>query len=1139
MRTIFITPILWKRFDRSALRRGEEGQALVLIAFVVVAMVAMVGLAIDGGLGYLETTRLQRAADAAALAGVQWIPDYRDVADARAQLAAEAQGVKVACYYNTGLPANDPYNQRCRRAVDAEMRGNAPNERYTFSAQQLQSVALRYQVTLGKMQGRVFLGVIGFPNYPIYRSATAEYARLVRFGSSFNYFGTLGVMSDHYMRCDLPNLADCGGDAANLSMYGTTYQRYVLSRCEQPNPPTPVCVGGFWGHIAGPNMTHSNGDAYNGIRDGAGSTGGGSGPLGGVTVNPGAGISQQCLQTADPTTWFVDQVFTDPGSGTPCTLKNGSNIPIRNYDRHPDSPTQTNGFGYELGIAVDPAAIWNFSDTIANVANHTNLNVTIFDGAIGELGRSETFSTSDDYQNGGSLYGRSPYQGFAYQNQLVPTATWQSKQFVCSPGTGTALNNCNPAAIAGSNPSVSRLAANDPTQACNPGGGNYSACFPDTNNLELTYNDVRTRLTLYGPPSVAAIPSTYGNVSGNKLGQFELSDMSVRWRDANPNPQQPIELGGYQKYCYVIFDDVKALWDNTRSGGTTPISQNGTGPDYAYNLINGVPQLGNPKPQGNRYAYVCPANGTNPQDYRYNQLKGTPTARYGTGALGAANTRTVQSGILDTGTAAPFPNDIAANPIAGGSITNNYGTTTTNADPSQNPGITSIWNGPKGNYQQVADPAQDCRRSAIDADGWPIDPLWGHNRIPFNMAYGDPLVNRAWITATQTITNPVAQGKIAGYYSLYYSFHGWRCDWDFDGGYTFNPKLDRTNPDSPSLSKQERSLGTPGQWDEAFTMGHPGLIANSYLNLVLQGNGASATAINRETVPYGTSGLDRDFGLQPYLHMTNVAWSAGGAVAADTSLSASTARVRPGTYMLHVQSFGGFGANRYSVKAEYENAKPIPYNLGNKTVTVTPVPNVFAVTAMALYTNASNNGKAVQNVIFDLASIPAENAGTQAVLELWDAGDVGGTGTLGIEILTPSGYGPRVITGGSNNPATWQIPIGTKLTTRLTACPYAITVDSLGLNAQCYTDSFANSSTIQYAYSNTPFYNDQWMLLSFALPSAGDYNTLRLQCATNNVPAELCYYFQINYKLSGGTMVANDTTTWQLVVQGQPVHLTN
>jgi hypothetical protein len=415
------------------------------------------------------------------------------------------------------------------------------------------------------------------------------------------------------------------------------------------------------------------------------------------------------------------------------------------------------------------------------------------------------------------------------------------------------------------------------------------------------------------------------------------------------------------------------------------------------------------------------------------------------------------------------------------------------------------------------------------------------------MAYGDPLVNRAWITATLASSvgaTPVAQKKIAGYYTIYYSFHGWRCDWDFDSNYTYNPKQpgQEGNPDAPSLSQAERALGAQDQWDRAFTLGHPGLSSNAHLTLVLQNQGATAAAVNKETVPFGNAtdqnakSMDRDYGLEPYFHLTNVGW-VGGSVGATPGLSNETAPVRPGTYMLHVQTFGGSGANRYSVKAEYENPKPISYNLAGQNVTVQPVPNVFAITAMALYTNARNNGLAQQNVIFDLAYIPPSNAGTQAILELWDAGDVGGTGTLGIQILEPSRYGPKIKTNGSNNPANWVVPVGPPISTRLTICPYSINVDSLGLNANCFTDSFANQNTTQQAYNNGQFYNDQWMLLTFALPNAGKYNDIKRDCATNGVPEELCYYFQINYQLTGGTMTANDTTTWQLVVQGQPVHL--
>ena len=91
MRTIFITPLLWKKVNR-ALRRRSEGQALVLVALTAIGMVAIVGLAIDGGLAFMETQRVQRAADAAALAGAIWMPNQISVANARGRLAAQSNG---------------------------------------------------------------------------------------------------------------------------------------------------------------------------------------------------------------------------------------------------------------------------------------------------------------------------------------------------------------------------------------------------------------------------------------------------------------------------------------------------------------------------------------------------------------------------------------------------------------------------------------------------------------------------------------------------------------------------------------------------------------------------------------------------------------------------------------------------------------------------------------------------------------------------------------------------------------------------------------------------------------------------------------------------------------------------------------
>jgi Flp pilus assembly protein TadG len=51
--------------------RGERGQALVVIVFALVGLLVVAGLAIDGGMVFLDRRRMQNAADAAALAGTR------------------------------------------------------------------------------------------------------------------------------------------------------------------------------------------------------------------------------------------------------------------------------------------------------------------------------------------------------------------------------------------------------------------------------------------------------------------------------------------------------------------------------------------------------------------------------------------------------------------------------------------------------------------------------------------------------------------------------------------------------------------------------------------------------------------------------------------------------------------------------------------------------------------------------------------------------------------------------------------------------------------------------------------------------------------------------------------------------------
>jgi len=64
---------------KSPSRRLQEGQAIVLIALLLLVLFAMLGLAIDSGRAYVDKRDLQAAVDAAALAAGDWYENYRNL----------------------------------------------------------------------------------------------------------------------------------------------------------------------------------------------------------------------------------------------------------------------------------------------------------------------------------------------------------------------------------------------------------------------------------------------------------------------------------------------------------------------------------------------------------------------------------------------------------------------------------------------------------------------------------------------------------------------------------------------------------------------------------------------------------------------------------------------------------------------------------------------------------------------------------------------------------------------------------------------------------------------------------------------------------------------------------------------------
>ena len=87
-----------RRFCGNRWRRSgdESGQALVLVAITMVVLIGFVGLAIDVGNAYLTQRELQKAADAAALAGALELPNATAAAAVAQDYGAQSGGKNPA-----------------------------------------------------------------------------------------------------------------------------------------------------------------------------------------------------------------------------------------------------------------------------------------------------------------------------------------------------------------------------------------------------------------------------------------------------------------------------------------------------------------------------------------------------------------------------------------------------------------------------------------------------------------------------------------------------------------------------------------------------------------------------------------------------------------------------------------------------------------------------------------------------------------------------------------------------------------------------------------------------------------------------------------------------------------------------------
>ncbi len=136
--------------------KGERGYVMVMSALLMLPLLAFSGFAVDIGYWYTHANRMQRAADAAALAGVVWMPnDFK--AEQIALETAKANGFDDA----------DP---------DIEVEITPVGNR-------------RLQVHIHDFSVNMFLSSLFIDSVDIERQALAEYVQAVPMGSPDNTLG--------------------------------------------------------------------------------------------------------------------------------------------------------------------------------------------------------------------------------------------------------------------------------------------------------------------------------------------------------------------------------------------------------------------------------------------------------------------------------------------------------------------------------------------------------------------------------------------------------------------------------------------------------------------------------------------------------------------------------------------------------------------------------------------------------------------------------------------------------------------------------------------------------------------------------------------------------------------------------------
>ena len=148
--------------------RRQAGQAVVLIAFMLAVLIAVIGLAVDGGFGYYYNNLAERAAGAAALSGVVFMPGQFSPSQAiPAGSGNDATDRAIAEAKRNGFDATGAVS--CTGSTCTATGANG----VSITTSPVAGYDNKLLVTVSRDVGTFFMNVFGFTSFKVSRTAIA------------------------------------------------------------------------------------------------------------------------------------------------------------------------------------------------------------------------------------------------------------------------------------------------------------------------------------------------------------------------------------------------------------------------------------------------------------------------------------------------------------------------------------------------------------------------------------------------------------------------------------------------------------------------------------------------------------------------------------------------------------------------------------------------------------------------------------------------------------------------------------------------------------------------------------------------------------------------------------------------------